>query len=244
MFYQIPYNYGYSKPVKDFINERLDIIHTIYFGFTNASRATILNNKTVEEHERCLRKFKDKGVKMAYVINQVIDFEGLDENDKYFLDSDLVDIVILSQDKAFDAIYEIYGDKFVYETSRFYFYLKKNTGSLLKKSSIIAFGFKEELDKYWDKVKKANPNMMISFISNENCYSKCDMKMVHNANQNLRNNGVDIPKFNCPYIDKRHFYSEDEVQEVCRLYSIKIIKVCDRAFDDEKLLEHMRKWVK
>lgn len=244
MFYQIPYNYGYSKTVKDFINERLDIVHTIYFGFANASRATILNNKTIEEHERCLREFKNKGVKMAYVINQVIDFEGLDENDKYFLDSDLVDVVILSQDKAFDAIYEIYGDKFAYETSRFYFYLKENTGRLLEKSSIIAFGFKEELDKYWDKVKEANPNMMISFISNENCYSKCDMKMAHNANQNLRNNGADIPKFNCPYIDKRNFYSEEEVQEVCRLYPIEIIKVCDRAFDDEKLLEHMRKWVK
>lgn len=45
-------------------------------------------------------------------------------------------------------------------------------------------------------------------------------------------------------LDKRHFYSEEEVNEICQSYPIEIIKVCDRAFDDEKLLEHMRKWVK
>lgn len=244
MIYQIPYNYEYSRQVKDFINERLDVIHTIYFGFASASRATILNSKSIEEHVECLREFKNKGVQLAYVINQVIDFTELDEYDKYFLNSDLVDIVILSQDKAFECIYEKYGDKFTYEASRFYFYLKENSGTLLEKSSIIAFGFREELDKHWDKIKEINPNIKISFISNENCYSRCDMKIAHNENQNLRNNGVDIPKFNCPYINKRHFYSEEEVQSVCEAYPVEIIKVCDRAFNDAILLEHLRKWVK
>ena len=244
MLYQIPYNFEYSKPMKNYINEKLHLIHSIYFGFTNASRATVLNKKSLEEHVKCLKEFKDKGIKLAYVLNQVIAFNGLDETDKFFLESNLVDIVILSQDKMFDYVYERYGDKFIYETSRFYYYLNNNKGKLLENSQIVAFGFKKELDQYWKEIYRVNPNISISFIANENCYSKCEFKIQHNTNKNLRNNGVEVAKFNCPYLDKRYFYSEEDVNKVCEEYPIEIIKVCDRAFDDATLLEHMRKWVK
>lgn len=244
MLYQVPYNYEYSLPVREFVSENAKLIHSIYFGFSNASRATILDKMGIEEHMKCLSDFKQKGISLAYVLNQVIDFNGLDEYDKYFLDSGLVDIVILSQDTAFEYIYEKYGDKFEYETSRFYFYLNNNDGILLKASSIVAFGFEKELDLHWNKISTINPNVKISFIANENCYSKCKLKIQHNANQNLRNKGIDVEKFNCPYIDKRYFFTEEDVKTVCEKYPVEIIKVCDRAFDDEKLLQHMRKWVK
>lgn len=236
---QIPYNYVYGEKIVKMIYDNKQWIDSIYFGFENACRDMGRCDKDVDYHINFLRKIKQEtGIKLAYVLNTVLD-EKLNNTDKIILNSGMVDIVIIAKDSLYREVYNWYGDSFDYEVSRFYYYIKENTGEIETNAKYYAFGFERELVDFW---KKKNRNQLI-YIVNENCYDKCEMKLVHNTNQLVRNKGEKIAKFNCPYIDKRRFYDYIDIDAVNDKYSIDILKICDRAFPDEKLENELEKWL-
>lgn len=236
---QIPYNYIYGEEIISIIYSNKDYIDSIYFGFENACRATILNKYTVDEHINKLTKIKkETGIKMAYVLNTLLP-ASLNGIDKAILNTDLVDVVIAARDSVFEEVNILYKNKFEYELSRFYYLIPENVNrSLEQKASYVAFGFEKELCVCTSKdVKKI-------YIVNENCYEGCNMKLVHNINQLRRNMGERIEKFNCPFLDKRRFYDYYDIDLICKKYSIQILKVCDRAFPDNRLKEELHKWIR
>ena len=237
---QIPYNFEYGSKILEIIYDNRESIDSIYFGFENACRDLGRNRNTVEEHmDKLIKIKKETGIKLAYVLNTIVK-TNINDCDRYVLDSGQIDIVIIALDDMYRQIYEIYGEQFEYEVSRFYYLLDENINRQLEsRANCFAFGFEKELEQY---VGFSNAKKII-YIVNENCYKDCDMKLIHNMNQLKRNAGENIPKFNCPYLDKRRFYSYEDIDHVCDSYPISILKVCDRAFSDDVLEEEFGKWL-
>jgi hypothetical protein len=243
MLCQIPYNFQFGDAVLDFIYNNSSMIDSIYFGFENACRSMKHNDKTIETHLEKLKSLKkDLGIKLAYTLNTIIPVD-LHESDYYILDSGIVDVVIVALDDVFAQLYAKYRNAFDYELSRFYFLIDGNRQGMLKFSKYAAFGFEKEVCSYFRRCQDVKKDYKLMYIANENCYPGCEFKMQHNKNQIERNNGLRKDKFNCPYQDTRKFYTREDIEAVHRKYPIDILKVCDRAFSDDRLLGEMKKWV-
>lgn len=236
---KIPYNFMYSDQLIDYLENYSDLIDSIYFSFSKGSRPikNLLDNKFL--HMKKLENIKNRlQVKVNFVLNSVISIP-ITDLEYFILESGLIDIVTIARDDVYNPIKE-YNEKrninIDYEASRFYKYIKENTGALQENADILTYGFEHELPR------KKREEQLLCFIANERCYDKCDFKVEHNTNVMLRNLGLTSEKFSCPYKDKREIYSMEKVHRICQEYEVDLLKFCDRTMSDDELLEIFRLW--
>ncbi|MGE5329310.1 MAG: hypothetical protein ACM3KR_07375 [Deltaproteobacteria bacterium] len=242
---QVPYNFSYDEGIMDYLYSYKDIIESVYAGFSKGSRPIKNDNKTITQHLKRLCEIKEAlDVRIIYVMNSVIPTD-LDDIDKTFLTSGIVDCINLARDDIFEEVYGFAQKnklKFSYEVSRFYDLIQDNNDILKKSADYILFGFKHEIEAF-QSVRSKFPAFKIGYIANENCFPFCDKKLDHNRNVILRNLGKEKKKFSCPYKEYRKLYTTEEITDICDKNNIDFLKICDRTMTDEELLNVLLKWI-
>lgn len=196
---QIPYNFMYDNTLVQYLSKYKDIIHSVYFGFSNGSRPTKKNSRDLEYHLDKLAKIKHElgDVKFSYVLNSVISIE-IEDKDSLILSIGIVDIVTIARDDVYDQVENIVRKNNLnvqYEVSRLYDYVDENKNRLKEAASFVMYGFEHELQS----CSTENGTTKLGYLVNEQCYPFCKTKLLHNTNVLLRNLGKTEKKFSCPY---------------------------------------------